>query len=39
MGLGPRHTINLEEARERAGKATQVLLDGIDPLRRPDPGT
>jgi hypothetical protein len=32
MGLGPLHTINLQEARERARKARQLLLDGIDPL-------
>jgi hypothetical protein len=32
MGLGPLHTINLQEARERARKARQALLDGIDPL-------
>jgi integrase len=31
-GLGPLHTINLEEARERARRARQQLLDGIDPL-------
>jgi hypothetical protein len=32
MGLGPLHTINLEEARERARNARQLLLDGVDPL-------
>lgn len=32
MGLGPLHTISLEEARERARKARQLLLDGVDPL-------
>ena len=32
MGLGPLHTIGLAEARERARKARQQLLDGIDPL-------
>jgi Phage integrase central domain/Arm DNA-binding domain len=32
MGLGPLHTINLLEARERARRARQQLLDGIDPL-------
>lgn len=32
MGLGPLHTINLYEARERARKARQLLLDGVDPL-------
>src|SRR5262249_49533525 len=32
MGLGPLHAFNLEEARERARKARQLLADGIDPL-------
>jgi integrase len=32
MGLGPTHTIDLAEARERARRARQQLLDGIDPL-------
>jgi integrase len=32
MGLGPLHTISLKEARDRARKARQQLLDGIDPL-------
>lgn len=32
MGLGPTHTFNLLEARERARKARQQLADGIDPL-------
>ena len=32
MGLGPLHTFNLDEARERARKARQHLLDGIDPI-------
>jgi integrase len=31
-GLGPVHTINLKEARERARRARQQLLDGIDPI-------
>jgi integrase len=31
MGLGPIHTVNLDEARERARKQRQLLLDGIDP--------
>lgn len=31
MGLGPLHAVNLEEARERARKQRQLLLDGIDP--------
>ncbi len=32
LGLGPLHTINLDEARERARKARQQLLDGVDPI-------
>lgn len=32
MGLGPYPTINLEEARERARKAKQKVLDGLDPI-------
>lgn len=32
MGLGPLHTLTLQEARERARKARQALLDGIDPI-------
>jgi integrase len=32
MGLGPLHTIDLEEARERARLARKTLLDGADPL-------
>jgi hypothetical protein len=32
MGLGPLHTIGLEEARERARLARKTLLDGADPL-------
>jgi integrase len=32
MGLGPLHTIGLEEARERARQARKTLLDGADPL-------
>jgi integrase len=32
MGLGPLHTIDLKEARERARRARQMLLDGFDPL-------
>ncbi|MCP3462649.1 Arm DNA-binding domain-containing protein [Bradyrhizobium sp. CCGUVB23] len=35
MGLGPLHTVSLQEARERARKARGQLLDGIDPLGRP----
>jgi integrase len=32
MGLGPLHAFGLEEARERARRARQLLADGIDPL-------
>jgi integrase len=32
MGLGPFHTVSLQEARERARKARQQLFDGVDPL-------
>src|ERR1700733_1108927 len=32
MGLGPIHTVSLKEARERARKARQLLLDGVDPI-------
>ena len=32
MGLGPLHTFTLEEARERARRARQLLHDGRDPL-------
>lgn len=32
MGLGPLHTLSLADARERARKARQALLDGIDPI-------
>jgi integrase len=32
MGLGPLHTLSLQEARERARRARQALLDGIDPI-------
>lgn len=32
MGLGPLHTLTLQEARERARKARQALLEGIDPI-------
>jgi integrase len=32
LGLGPIHTIDLAEARERARRARQQLLDGIDPI-------
>lgn len=32
MGLGPLHTVDLTEARLRAEKARQLLLDNIDPL-------
>ena len=32
MGLGALHTVSLAEARERARRARQILLDGDDPL-------
>ena len=32
MGLGPLHTISLQDARNGALKARQQLLEGIDPL-------
>jgi len=32
MGLGSLNTLQLAEARERARKCRQLLLDGIDPL-------
>lgn len=32
MGLGPLHTINLAEARERARECRKLRLDGIDPI-------
>src|SRR5260370_19218798 len=32
MGLGPVDAFTLDEARERARKARQLLKDGIDPL-------
>ena len=32
LGLGPQHTISLADARERARKLRQQLIDGIDPL-------
>lgn len=31
LGLGATHTINLSEAREKARKLRQALLEGIDP--------
>jgi integrase len=32
LGLGPLHSIDLDDARARARKARQQLLDGIDPI-------
>src|SRR5450759_1421043 len=32
MGLGPLHAFTLDEARERARQARQLLADGIDPI-------
>jgi integrase len=32
MGLGPTHTVSLEQARERARDARLLRLDGLDPI-------
>src|SRR5438034_9281428 len=32
MGLGPTHTISLDEARELARECRQQILGGVDPL-------
>jgi integrase len=32
MGIGPLHTLSLKEARDRARRLRQFLLDGVDPL-------
>src|SRR5262245_5761782 len=32
MGIGPKHTLTLAEARERAVEARKLRLDGIDPI-------
>jgi integrase len=32
MGLGPAHTVSLQEARERARQCRLTLLDGHDPI-------
>jgi integrase len=32
MGLGPTHTLSLEQARERARDARLLRLDGLDPI-------
>src|SRR5947208_13666011 len=32
MGLGPVHTINLAEARDRARECRKLRLNGIDPI-------
>jgi hypothetical protein len=32
MGLGPVHTIDLKQARQKAREARLLLLEGIDPL-------
>jgi len=34
MGLGPVHTIDLAEARNRARRCREMLLDGVDPLEQ-----
>lgn len=36
MGLGPLHTVNLAEARERARIERQMLVDGRDPIAARD---
>jgi integrase len=36
MGLGSLNTISLAEARERARKCRQLLLDGVDPIEQRD---
>jgi integrase len=32
MGLGPLHVVSLKSARERARRAREQLLDGVDPI-------
>ena len=32
MGLGALHTVSLAEARVRARRARQIILDGEDPI-------
>src|SRR5260221_11133256 len=32
MGLGPLHTVSLEEAREKAREQRKLLLEGPDPI-------
>jgi integrase len=32
MGLGPVHTLTLDEAREKARECRKLLLEGVDPL-------
>ena len=34
-GLGPLHTVSLVEARDKARRCRQMLLDGIDPIGCP----
>jgi integrase len=36
MGLGPIHTVGLKEAREKARKCREQLLEGIDPIAHRD---
>jgi integrase len=36
MGLGPTHTVGLQDARERARQCRQLLIDGIDPIAQRD---
>ena len=32
LGLGPLHSVSLQEARNRAREARQLILDGRDPI-------
>src|SRR4051812_32243930 len=32
MGIGPTHSLSLEEAREKVRRLRQQLLEGLDPL-------
>jgi len=34
MGLGPTHTVTLQEARQEAEKARKMLRDGVDPIEQ-----
>jgi len=39
MGLGPLHSVELPEAREKAAAQRTALLDGLDPIEARDEGT